>query len=293
MDQILTATHYLTEDALAFERERLFSRTWHCLGWRDDPWPSLAPPDDRTGAGEPLIEACGNLLFATGNPAPVPLADWLGPYGPWLETISAKATRPDDTVGQTVDCNWKFLIENTLDDCHSATVHSKTLQGSFAAFRSATTRHHGPHSDICYRLAAEDEAFWQKATRRFGLIPFGGEPIYRHVFLFPNLYVATFCDTMVLIHRIDPITPERSLFRWTLTVPRVGGTPTQARQHQALVQDLARKASQIIAEDRVICVKAQQGIRFAVHPILFGAREQRLVRFHQTMTAMAPWPDQA
>lgn len=300
---LLAHAEYLTQDAFLADRRTLFERCWLFAGLADD----LMADGRITVAGAEValrhegatwhgscdgraiaVESCGNLVFVSLAAQPEPLERHLHPFSPLLRTISSGLGVSDRRGHRAVAANWKILVENAIDDYHAATVHPRTLYPSMLKGGRRLTRltREGPHSLWQNELSDDDQLFWEKARRRLGLAAYAEESDYRHLFLFPNFYLSSFCATLVMLHRVEPLAPGRARLDWWLCLPRVAGSaPARDRLRRVLVEDLARQAEQVIGEDAAVCELAQKGHRFAVHAGLLGRREHRVLDFQQAILA--------
>lgn len=293
---------YWSEDVFAAEATRVFARSWLFAGLVTD-----FPPGDhdlvlgglaitvtagetglatRHGEGDAEIARCGRLVFVrrlAGGPG---LDEYLAPYGDVLARISRDLTRVDHHARVEAPVNWKVLVENTLDDCHSATVHTASLQPAMDPDWLARYRpdRQGDHSVMGNDLGTADAAFWTRLAGRLPLARHHDEAVYRHLFIFPNLYVATFFGAMVILHRVEPIAPEAAVLKMTTCLPVTRDlTRSERALHGAVLRDLTAKAAIVVAEDLAVCRLAQRGHRFAPHPGLLGTRERRIADFQQAL----------
>lgn len=100
---------------------------------RGAPWSKEDPQFDRSTAGlqELCVESFGPFVFSTLNPAPAPLAacygDWMQGLSPHLDTMTAWL-QPYRRTEYTLDCNWKVLIENSLECYHCGPAHPQLAE---------------------------------------------------------------------------------------------------------------------------------------------------------------------
>lgn len=294
---------FWTEEAFARERERIFKRCWLYIGAGDAPLAATLAGLTFTvgdGAGActdgtdtlPLqVDRCGALVFARvaqdGGPT---LAEHLAPYGERLAAMSANCLNPLPPAGAPIAANWKALVENTLDDFHGSTVHPDTIHPAVHPDWANTlvTARHGANSDSCWDLAEGTAAWWRKLDGKLAFRRFAAETTYRHVFIFPNFYLASFYGAMVIAHRVEPLTAETSVLRWQQFLPSTRiEAPRDAAFHRSTALYLAQSATRVIAEDRPVCEAVQQGRPGALGSGVYGLREQRIVDFHAAVAAWA------
>ena len=309
----LPHSHFWTEEAFAQERERVFGRCWLYMGVFDDTnlltaeMAGLRFELRRQGEamdgvcrdGErvrPLqIDRCGVLVFARvapgedGNGGPT-LADHLAPYGERLAMMSANCLNPQAPVGIPFQANWKALVENTMDDFHGSTVHPDTIHPAVHPDWQShlVTERHGANSDSRWLLADGTAGWWAKLDAKLRMRRFALESFYRHIFIFPNFYLATFYGATVIPHRVDPVASDASILRWQLFLPTTRlETAREQAFHRSTAAYLIQSASTVIAEDRPVCEAVQQGrpgIADLPHITgIYGRRERRILDFHQAM----------
>ncbi|WP_395453967.1 RHO alpha subunit C-terminal catalytic domain-containing protein (plasmid) [Azospirillum melinis] len=305
----LPHSHFWTGEAFAQERKRVFGRCWLYMGVFDDTnvltaeMAGLRFELRRQGEAmdgvcrdkeqvRPLqIDRCGALVFARvaqdGGPT---LADHLAPYGERLATISANCLNPQAPVGIAFQANWKALVENTMDDFHGSTVHPDTIHPAVHPDWQShlVTERHGANSDSRWLLADGTAGWWAKLDAKLRMRRFAEEPFYRHTFIFPNFYLATFYGATVIPHRVDPVAPDSSVLRWQLFLPTTRlETAREQAFHRSTATYLIQSAGTVIAEDCPVCEAVQQGrpgIANLPHITgIYGRRERRILDFHQAM----------
>lgn len=314
----LPHSHFWTDEAFAQERERVFGRCWLYMGVFDDTnvltaeMAGLRFELQRRGGtmgGEAMegvcrdgervrplqIDRCGALVFARvapkegGDGGPT-LAQHLAPYGERLAMMSANCLNPQPPVGIAFQANWKALVENTMDDFHGSTVHPDTIHPAVHPDWQThlVTERHGANSDSRWRLADGTIGWWAKLDAKLRMRRFAEEPVYRHTFIFPNFYLATFYGATVIPHRVDPIAPDAAVLRWQLFLPTTRlETAREQAFHRSTATYLIQSAATVIAEDRPVCEAVQQGrpgIADLPHITgIYGRRERRILDFHQAM----------
>ncbi|KAA0577855.1 hypothetical protein FZ983_19885 [Azospirillum sp. B21] len=314
----LPHSHFWTDEAFARERERVFGRCWLYMGVFDDTDVLTAEMaglrfelQRRGGAmgGEAMegvcrdgervrpleIDRCGALVFARvapkegGDGGPT-LAQHLAPYGERLAMMSANCLNPQPPVGIAFQANWKALVENTMDDFHGSTVHPDTIHPAVHPDWQThlVTERHGANSDSRWLLADGTAGWWAKLDAKLRMRRFAEEPFYRHTFIFPNFYLATFYGATVIPHRVDPVAPDAAVLRWQLFLPTTRlATAREQAFHRSTATYLIDSASTVIAEDCPVCEAVQQGrpgIADLPHITgIYGRRERRILDFHQAM----------
>lgn len=235
------------------------------------------------------IAACGGFLFRRQVAGAPPLTDWLGPFA---TDLLARSPALDSPVAQDkveFTANWKILVENTLDDFHGSTVHPQTIHPAVDADwqRHLSTQRVGPHSRSSWKLADDTATWWGKLVARGALRRFADQDRYDHVFIFPDLYVASFFGTMVIVHRVVPLAVDQSRLEWRTFLPATAPDNAKAAGfRRGLVAMLAGSARQVIAEDRPLCEQVQAARASATGPGMLGWREQRIGDVHDALTQL-------
>ncbi len=303
--EFLPHHHFWTEAAFAEERARVFGRCWLYMGVFDATdalsaeMAGLRFEIHRQGEtmagvcqdGEracPLdIDRCGALVFARvareGGPT---LAQHLHPYTERLAAMSANCVNPEPLVGIPFQANWKALVENTMDDFHGSTVHPQTIHPAVHPDWQThlTTERHGANSDSRWWLADGTVDWWTKLDTKLKMAKFAEESFYRHTFIFPNFYLASFYGAVVIPHRVDPVAPDASVLRWQLFLPTTRLETARDRAfHRSTASYLIASATGVIDEDRPVCEAVQQGRPGILGNGVYGRRERRILDFHQAM----------
>ncbi|MGD9942305.1 MAG: aromatic ring-hydroxylating dioxygenase subunit alpha [Burkholderiaceae bacterium] len=66
-------------------------------------------------------------IFVSLNPEPLPWDEWIAPYQREFGFLRQEDCRLADKLVLEVDCNWKFPVENLMDNYHSRVLHAKTI----------------------------------------------------------------------------------------------------------------------------------------------------------------------
>ncbi len=232
--------------------------------------------------------ACGGFLFRRQTPDAPPLADWLGPMADRLFLLSSALDSPVASDSINFAANWKILVENTLDDFHGSTVHPQTIHPAVDADwrQHLQTDRFGPHSRSQWKLSDATASWWDKLVVRGSLRRFAAQDLYDHCFIFPDLYVASFHGTMVIVHRVTPLAVDRTRLEWRTFLPAASADAKAASFRRGLVSMLSSSAGQVIAEDKPLCEQVQQARIAATGPGILGWREQRIGDVHDALAAL-------
>jgi len=90
------------------------------------------------GLIELRAEDWDGFVFVTADPAVGSLRAWLGDMPTRFASHDCTNLRCVDRVHYRIACNWKLLLENALEDYHTASVHRGSI-GTQSAMREATS----------------------------------------------------------------------------------------------------------------------------------------------------------
>jgi choline monooxygenase len=226
------------------------------------------------------VETCGDVVFVNLGENPVPLREWLGPvWEPWQDY--GGDYRYAATWEKDFACNWKIVLENSLESYHIPEVHPKTfkefsaeenswheLTDTFTSFRTV------PPSDVPTRAAN-----WM--VRRLGRPV---ENMYWHRVRHPHVTGASL-DVMRIMQCVFPTGPTTCRYRtlfFTLRGQRRG--PLAWAIYRALRPIATAVARQVFDEDGRIYGGVQQGMAASPHRGVIGTREERLFHFQEYVT---------
>lgn len=235
------------------------------------------------------LSACCGFLFRRQRDDAPPLSDWLGPFAGRLELMSAQLDGPVGDAATEFAANWKILVENTLDDFHGSTVHPDTIHPAVDAdWRThLRTERAGPHSHSSWKLSPTSANWWERVTMRGRLRRFAPSDRYDHTFIFPDLYVASFFGALVIVHRVVPVSVDRTRLEWRSFLPLAhSGYRKDESFRRSLTAMLAQSALQVIEQDRPVCEQVQRARGAALGPGMLGWREQRIGDVHAALAAL-------
>lgn len=228
------------------------------------------------------IDSIGPLVFINFDPHCEPLRDFLGDAGSWLAALAPGAL--EHTLALEQGCNWKVAVENTLEFYHVNQVHRET----FARLQAAESSPHfwGVHSMTTAQLGSDgrrramlDKSLGQRANPSDG---------YEHLFVFPNLTLASTQGFTLSVQYFHPLSAGRTLFTtYTLAcAPKVdasAGFNTEIAK--ALAQQAAAFNEQVFREDQTVCEQVQAGLRDAPEHGILGSMETRVAHFQSAYLA--------
>jgi phenylpropionate dioxygenase-like ring-hydroxylating dioxygenase large terminal subunit len=223
------------------------------------------------------VDTCGDLVFVNLSDTGVSLRDWLGPVWDQWQSYGG-AYQHVATWEKDFPCNWKIVLENSLESYHIPEVHPKTfkdlpeeenawheLTEKFTSFKTI------PPHDFAGR--AQD---W--IVRRLGR-PVTHE--YWHRVLHPHT-TGSSLDVFRMMQCVFPTGPTtcryRSLF-FTLRGVRRG--PLAWGLSRLLGWFSTMIGKQVFAEDAAIYGGVQKGMEASPHPGVIGTREERIYFFQK------------
>jgi choline monooxygenase len=227
------------------------------------------------------IACLGRLIFITLDPIAPPLEDFLGAnMVNRLVTAFGTDMVPIDDWRVDYDCNWKVLIENTLEDYHVSAVHNATA-GNTAPYTQI--QHEFDRYSIGYENRSPGFATKSMGWLRDRMQSSAELTYWQYV----SLPMLTFAITPLTshLHLLEPTSPTTCSSRIIVFMPQAN----TSRLGRVLRRVLRRKVSAFsrafVEEDRAICRQVQQGITQARFAGTLGAREERVQRFQQYIAA--------
>ena len=105
-------------------------------------------------------------VFVSFSDNPVPFEEWVAPYEKELGFLRQQDCRLSDKVIVDVSCNWKFPVENLMDNYHTPVLHVKSIGPTVQMERF--TKLEGPLAFTAYQNA---KAMTADGKSRFGIMP--------------------------------------------------------------------------------------------------------------------------
>lgn len=223
------------------------------------------------------VEACGDVVFVNFSPDGPSLREWLGDlWGPWSE--HGGAYRYAATWEKDFPCNWKVVLENSLESYHIPLVHPKTFkefsteENSWHELNETWTSYRTvPPSDFAGRSSA-----W--IVHRLGH-PVRNE--YWHRVRHPHT-TGNSLDVYRMIQCVFPTGPNTCRYRshmFTLRGSR--GGPFAWATFRFLRWLTVKIARQVFDEDAAIYGGVQNGMAASPHAGVIGTREERIYYFQE------------
>ena len=223
------------------------------------------------------VDTCGDLVFVNFNETGPSLREWLAPvWDKWQEY--GGAYRHAATWEKDFPCNWKVVLENSLESYHIPEVHPYTfkdfppeenawheLTDRFTSFKTI------PPNDFACRAQG-----WM--VRRMG------EPVtneYWHRVLHPHA-TGSSLDSFRMMQCVFPTGPRTCRYRcifFTLRGHRKN--PLAWVMYRTLRSIATIIGKRVFAEDGSIYASVQRGMETSPHAGVIGTREERVYHFQK------------
>jgi phenylpropionate dioxygenase-like ring-hydroxylating dioxygenase large terminal subunit len=227
------------------------------------------------------LETCGELVFVNFAATGPNLREWLGPlFDRWAPAFGG-AYRHAHTWEADFPCNWKVVLENSLESYHIPLVHPKTfgdmppeenswheLEPTYSTYKTMVP------NDFPNRSSA-----WM--VRRMGET-FTGE--YWHHVRHPHITFSGL-DVHKLMMCVFPTGPRTCRYRSILyTVRGTRRGPLAWALGRFLRPIVVTVAKKVFNEDGGLFPEIQRGLEASPHRGVIGTREERIFTFQQFVT---------
>jgi choline monooxygenase len=223
------------------------------------------------------IDKCAELIFVNLSDNPVSLRDWIGPLWELWQDYGG-VYRYAATWEKEFPCNWKVVLENSLESYHVPQVHPETfkdyppeenawheLNEKYTTFRTV------PPRDFAGRSME-----WM--TRRLGHSVKGE---YWHRVLHPHT-TAGVLDVARTMQCVFPTGPKSCLYRTIyFTLRGVTHGPHAWAIYKFLEKVGTYVVRRVFVEDGSIYGSVQRGMEASPHRGVIGTREERIYHFHK------------
>lgn len=224
------------------------------------------------------LETCGEVVFVNLSDNGVSLRDWLGPLWDIWSSGFGGNYRHVATWEADFPCNWKVVLENSLESYHIPEVHPKT-------FKEYSTEDNSWHElkpeYTTYKTIIPDDLVNRQMNwivRRLG-VPVTRE--YWHHVRHPHVTYSSL-DVHRIVMCVLPLSATRCRYRYIVF-------SLYGRRRNPLAWVLSRflrrmvvwVAKKVFAEDGAIYSAVQRGLEASPHPGVIGTREERIYVFQQ------------
>lgn len=234
------------------------------------------------------VERCGIFVFICEVDCAFDLPTWLGSFNQTLADLSQHIGPEYKFAEIPHRANWKLLVENVLDNYHCATLHPTTfLADGFCKNPPEQVVIDGPHSSFHVPRTPVAREEQERLRRRF-LSHLSGRTLthdsYFHIFIFPNLFVASTEGTTFFVGQALPATAGLTNLRLRYLEP--AGLPARSRGRQDMVnQTYSENGLKIIVEeDLPVLETVQQGLAISDRPGFIGDGEVRIRAWRESYT---------
>ena len=134
-------------------------------------------------------------IFITFNDNPMPWEEWIAPYEKEFGFLRQEKCRLADKIVVEVDCNWKFPLENLMDNYHSAVLHVKTIGPTLSVGRYTGIR----KGSAAFTAHYEARPMTADGQSRFGKMPWmtdKEENFACSAHIAPNMHMLARCDNV-------------------------------------------------------------------------------------------------
>lgn len=216
------------------------------------------------------VDTWGGFIFVNPDPEGESLAEYLAGFPEYLSGWPHRLEdlREVDRAAYEEPINWKFVVENYVEDYHFSIAHNGSLVPLFDV-QAIRTRPTGRHVPILVPYAKQPPA--DPVLRR----EWEADGISYQGFIFPNLMINTSPDS-VSVWRVVPLGPERTRLE-TITYQ----TPRQ----YALSPHVHTSWAQVMEEDFAVCRLLQLGVNSRAYQVgeLAVEHELGVAHFHKVM----------
>lgn len=234
------------------------------------------------------VETCGIFVFVASVDCLFDLPTFLGSFRETLEELS-RHIGPEYKFAEIPHAaNWKLLVENVLDNYHCTTLHPQTfLADGFCRNAPEQVVADGLHSSFHVPRTPVPNEEQERRRRRF-LSHLAKRSLthdsYFHIFVFPNLFVASTEGTTFFVGQALPQAAEQTNLRIRYLEP--AGLPSRSRSRQEMVnQTYSENGLKIIVEeDLPVLETVQRGLAISDNPGFIGEGEVRIRTWREAYT---------
>ena len=229
------------------------------------------------------VEFCGEFIFIRREQPDsngLSLREDLGEHWADLEAISEAMGPQVSTSHLQIAANWKICVENTLENYHVDLVHPDSFKKLGAT--DAGMKFDSRHSQWSAHLNEKTIAGWKRMEKAFTSRKLQ-EPGYRHLFIFPNLTVATTYGASFSIQRFGAKGAELTDFETRVYMAALSDPKASASPFYEIMKDAVPGFnSAVFSEDKVICEQVHAGTKGARNPGYLADLEVRVGEFQKS-----------
>ncbi len=214
------------------------------------------------------VETVGDFIFIhLGKDQPCSLKQQLTDelYGV-LQDLSGRILKSDETFALPHSCNWKFIVENVMEQHHCVIVHKDTLVKTGYCGLNKPDEIYQWGKNSTFTFFSTNHRLEQK-RQKFMRHVFEKEDIndqYKHYLLYPNSVLTIFEGVVYTIGRVLPQNNDESVFLLS-----VATAPNKKNAFKKLVADFNQINTSFIktvfAEDKYLLDSLQAGVKEINH----------------------------
>jgi choline monooxygenase len=224
------------------------------------------------------LETCGELVFVCFSDSAPSLREWLGPLWESWSSSFGGPFRHAMTWQKEFNCNWKVILENSLESYHIPQIHPKT----FGEYPEESNAWHELDTRFSTFKTMVPQDWINR--RQAWLVRRLGEPVtteYWHHVRHPHLTFASL-DVHRMLFGVFPITPTTCRYWCILYTVRGYRRSPIAWALAGILKPIVKTVSKkIIAEDARIYDAVQKGLMTSPHRGVIGTREERIYAFQE------------
>jgi phenylpropionate dioxygenase-like ring-hydroxylating dioxygenase large terminal subunit len=222
-------------------------------------------------------DRCGDLLFVCLDDHAPSLREWVGPLWDVWATYGFPY-RHAGTWEKAFPCNWKVVLENSLESYHIPEIHPKTFK--YAPEEEIVTHELDPRFSAFHTTPHEEFAV---KAERWLVRRLGGTVTneYVHRVLHPHA-TGSMMDSWRMMQCVYPTGPTTCVYRcifFVLGHPRPG--PVRWALHRLLRSIALYVGRKVFDEDGSIYEGVQRGLAASPHRGVIGTREERIYMFQR------------
>jgi choline monooxygenase len=221
----------------------------------------------------------GPLVFVALDDAPQTLPEFLGePTAAILEKYPVERWRLYDSWNYELPCNWKVVVENTIESYHLPLVHPTTFV-NYCKPEEADHEIHPRATIMRIPLQVPRAYRWlfNAVVPRIerGLVP----DRYRIDHVFPNLFIIPI-HAMMQVMEVTPLTPDRCRLLVRLFILNAAKPTPLSRLATMMWGFIKRRIiRQVLGEDVAIYGEIHQGLKASPFRGTISMREELIFAF--------------
>lgn len=231
-------------------------------------------------------DSAGQFIFIRLSEAGPSLKEALGAQFHFLEKVSASLSHVDDQFEETVNANWKVVIENSLEGYHVPLVHSKTFMkaNGMDSGESAPSFFfdQSPHSYLQHTASPVWLKSFSRIEKQIGQWPWKFDH-YTHHHIFPNMTLTSFLGYSYHIQFFNPLNVNQTAVQSrTLGVHFKNTTSTGKKMIEKIYKDGHDFTRKVFYEDAIICNEVQMGLNQTDRIAILGVGIEDRVKHFQS-----------